>query len=106
MGIRVALGDFGRALKPEKETPLPKSMPKLARNRYKLDVALAQVEAKLYDKAGDTLIEVGLDAPEWVKHQALPGVIGRRLVKVSTSKVHAIGTQLIKDLRSKARRRL
>ncbi|MET7933301.1 hypothetical protein [Streptomyces sp. NPDC005322] len=71
-----------------------------------MDVALAQVEAKLYDKAGDTLIEVGLDAPEWVKHQALPGVIGRWLVKVSTSKVHAIGTQLIKDLRSKARRRL
>ncbi|WP_448333837.1 helix-turn-helix domain-containing protein [Streptomyces sp. DSM 41534] len=90
VGIRVALGDFGRALKLEKETRLPKSMPKLARNRYKLDVALAQVEAKLYDKAGDTLIEVGLDAPEWVKHQALPGAIGRRLAKVSTSKVHAI----------------
>ncbi|CDR08179.1 hypothetical protein GCM10022420_048110 [Streptomyces iranensis] len=90
VGIRVALGDYGRALKLERETHLPKSMPKLARNRYKLDVALAQVEAKLYDKAGDTLIEVGLDAPEWVKHQALPGVIGRRLAKVSASKVQSI----------------
>jgi hypothetical protein len=55
-----------------------------------IDVALAQCEAKLYDQAANTLISVGLDAPEWVKHQALPGVIGKRLAKVSTSKVRRI----------------
>ncbi|MFE6741574.1 hypothetical protein [Streptomyces tubercidicus] len=66
---------------------LPKGMSKAARNRYKLDVVLAQCAAGLYDQAGDTLIEVGLDAPEWVKHQALPCVIGKRLAKVSTARI-------------------
>ncbi|MFI1416536.1 helix-turn-helix domain-containing protein [Streptomyces sp. NPDC020731] len=90
VGIAVALGNHGRALQLAARTELPRSMPKLARNRYKLDVALAQCEAKLYDRAADTLIEVGLDAPEWVRHQALPGVIGKRLVKVSTARVRSI----------------
>ncbi|MGP3953742.1 helix-turn-helix domain-containing protein [Streptomyces sp. 7N604] len=90
VGIAVALGNHGKALKLAARTELPRSMPKLARNRYKLDVALAQCEAKLYDRAADTLIEVGRDAPEWVKHQALPGVIGKRLAKVSTARVRNI----------------
>ncbi|MDJ1135608.1 helix-turn-helix domain-containing protein [Streptomyces iconiensis] len=90
VGIAVALGDHGKALQLASRTELPRAMPKLARNRYKLDVALAQCAAGLYDKAGDTLIEVGLDAPEWVKHQALPGVIGQRIAKVSTSRVRSI----------------
>ncbi|MEV6588191.1 helix-turn-helix domain-containing protein [Streptomyces acidicola] len=90
VGIAVALGNHGKALKLAAHTELPRSMPKLARNRYKLDVALAQCEARLYDRAADTLIEVGLDAPEWVKHQALPGTIGKRLAKVSTARVRRI----------------
>ncbi|WP_030417192.1 helix-turn-helix domain-containing protein [Streptomyces sp. NRRL S-1448] len=90
VGIAVALGNYGRALQLAAHTELPCSMPKLARNRYKLDVALAQCEAKLYDRAADTLTEVALDAPEWVKHQALPGVIGKRLAKVSTARVRNI----------------
>lgn len=91
VGIAVALGNYGRALSLASRTELPKSMPKLARNRYKLDVALAQCAAGLHDQAGDTLIEVGLDAPEWIRHQALPGVIGKRLAKVSTARVRRIG---------------
>ncbi|MEU4658485.1 helix-turn-helix transcriptional regulator [Streptomyces sp. NPDC023723] len=90
VGIAVALGNHGRALRLAAHTELPPSMPKLARNRYKLDVALAQCAAGLHDQAGDTLIEVGLDAPEWVRHQALPGVIGKRLAKVSTTRVRRI----------------
>ena len=90
VGVAVALGDHGRALQLAAQTKLPRSMPKLARNRYKLDVALAQCSAGLYDRAGDTLVEVGRDAPEWVKHQALPGVIGQRIAKVSTARVRAI----------------
>ncbi|PZT71834.1 MULTISPECIES: helix-turn-helix domain-containing protein [unclassified Streptomyces] len=93
VGIHVALKNYGRALQlarqPDMAT-LPESMSKVARNRYKLDVALAQCSAGLYDQASDTLIEVGLDAPEWVKHQALPGVIGKRLAKVSTARVRNI----------------
>ncbi|MFH8990737.1 helix-turn-helix domain-containing protein [Streptomyces sp. NPDC017940] len=93
VGIHVALKNYGRALElagqPDMKQ-LPGSMPKLARNRYKLDVALAQCAAGLHDQAGDTLIEVGLDAPEWVRHQALPGVIGQRLAKVSTARVRTI----------------
>ncbi|MEU2788349.1 helix-turn-helix transcriptional regulator [Streptomyces sp. NPDC007100] len=90
VGIAVSLGQHGRALKLADRTELPASMPKLARNRYKLDVALAQCGAGLYDQAGDTLVEVGLDAPGWVRHQALPGVIGKRLAKVSTARVRTI----------------
>jgi transcriptional regulator with XRE-family HTH domain len=91
VGIAVALGNHGKALRLAAHTELPQSMPKLARNRYKLDVALAQCAVGLHDQAGDTLIEVGLDAPEWVRHQALPGVIGKRLAKVSTARVRRIG---------------
>lgn len=93
VGIHVALKNYGRALKLASQPDmkkLPKGMSKVARNRYKLDVALAQCAAGLYDQAGDTLIEVGLDAPEWVKHQALPGVIGKRLAKVSTARMRNI----------------
>ncbi|MCW7987191.1 DNA-binding protein [Streptomyces platensis subsp. clarensis] len=93
VGIHVALKNYGRALKLASQPDmkkLPKSMSTVARNRYKLDVALAQCAAGLYDQAGDTLIEVGLDAPEWVKHQTLPGVIGKRLAKVSTARVRNI----------------
>ena len=99
VGIAVSLGEYGRALKLAQRTELPPSVPKLARNRYKLDVALAQVENRLYDQAANTLIEVALDAPEWVRHQALPGVIGKRLAKVATAQVRrisdVIGVQLI-----------
>ncbi|MGW5017678.1 transcriptional regulator [Streptomyces cacaoi] len=90
VGIAVALGNHGRALQLASRTQLPPAMPKLARNRYKLDVALAQCSAGMHDRAGDTLIEVGLDAPEWVRHQALPGVIGQRIAKVSTARVRSI----------------
>jgi transcriptional regulator with XRE-family HTH domain len=90
VGIAVALGNHGRALKLASRAELPRTMPKLARNRYKLDVALAQVECKLYDAAADTLVAVGRDAPEWVRHQALPGVIGKRLAKVSTARVRRV----------------
>ncbi|WP_320773183.1 helix-turn-helix transcriptional regulator [Streptomyces sp. CRN 30] len=90
VGIAITLGDHGRALQLAAQTTLPATMPKLARNRYKLDVALAQCAAGLHDQAGDTLIEVGLDAPEWVRHQALPGVIGKRLARVSTARVRSI----------------
>ncbi|MCK7623067.1 helix-turn-helix domain-containing protein [Streptomyces sp. RS10V-4] len=93
VGIQVALKNYGRALKladePEMKK-LPRTMSKVARNRYKLDVALAQCAAGLYDRSADTLIEVALDAPQWVRHQALPGVIGKRLAKVSVARVRNI----------------
>lgn len=93
IGIHVSLKDYGRALKlvghPDMKN-LPKTMSKVARNRYKLDVALAQCAAGLHDASERTLIEVALDAPGWVKHQALPGVIGKRLAKVSTARVRSL----------------
>ncbi|ANW19372.1 helix-turn-helix domain-containing protein [Streptomyces clavuligerus] len=102
VGIHVALKNYGRALKladhPDMRT-LPTSMSKVARNRYRLDVALAQCGAGLYDAAERTLTEVALDAPDWVRHQALPGVIAARLAKVSTARVRhlseLIGVPLI-----------
>ncbi|AZQ71937.1 XRE family transcriptional regulator [Streptomyces luteoverticillatus] len=102
VGIHVALKNYGKALKLANQkgmSDIPAQMSKVARNRYKLDIALAQCAAGLYDQAADVLIEVGLDAPEWVRHQALPGVIGQRIAKVSTAKVrhisNVIGVPLI-----------
>ncbi|MCM2387821.1 helix-turn-helix domain-containing protein [Streptomyces albipurpureus] len=93
IGIHVSLKNYGRALKladhPDMKL-IPEGMSKVARNRYKLDVALAQCASGLHDASERTLVEVALDAPEWVRHQALPSVIGKRLAKVSTARARSL----------------
>lgn len=92
--IHLAFGNVGQALDLIEHTRIPDSIPKVSRSRYKLDVALAWCEAKQWDKAADTLIEVCTEAPEWVRHQALAGAILQRLGDGSTARLRKV-TQVL-----------
>jgi transcriptional regulator with XRE-family HTH domain len=94
VGIHLALGDVGKALDLIEHTPLPVGMPKVAKSRYMLDVALARCEARQWDRSADTLLDLCAEAPNWVRHQALAGVVVQRLADGSTSKLRKV-TQLL-----------
>ncbi|WP_242884028.1 helix-turn-helix domain-containing protein [Actinomadura litoris] len=92
--VHLAFGDVGQALELIEQTHIPSSIPKVTRSRFKLDVALARVEAKQWDAAADTLLEVCMEAPGWVKHQGLAGVVAQRLGDGSTAKLRKV-TQVL-----------
>ncbi|SEG14366.1 Helix-turn-helix domain-containing protein [Thermomonospora echinospora] len=94
VGIHLAFGNIGQALDLIENTRLPADMPKAAKSRYMLDVALAWCEARQWDKAADTLLDVCSEAPEWVRHQELAGQVAQRLGDGSTAKLRKI-TQLL-----------
>ncbi|MFJ9429038.1 helix-turn-helix domain-containing protein [Streptomyces sp. NPDC101490] len=96
VGIKVTLGDPGSALtliNSVSGSDLGK-LAEVSRNRYMLDVALAQTDAKMYDKALDTLETVMHGAPEWARHQALPSVIVQRIGKASTARLRRISKMI------------
>ncbi|MFI6982428.1 helix-turn-helix domain-containing protein [Embleya sp. NPDC050154] len=97
--VALALKENGKALELIKHTRIPRHIPIVARSRYALDVALAQCEAKQWDSATRTLLDIAQEAPDWIRHQALSGAIVQRLGEVSTSKVakltRAIGVPLV-----------
>lgn len=92
VGINVALGQTGKALtlmediKPVHEAALSGA----ARNRYQMDKAMAQADAKMWDASLDTLEGALLAAPEWARHQALPSVIVQRVGKASTARLRRV----------------
>ncbi|MEV7282627.1 helix-turn-helix transcriptional regulator [Streptomyces sp. NPDC093111] len=92
VGINVTIGKPGKALKLiESVKPVHlEGLADAARNRYQLDVAMAQADAKLYDKALDTLEGVLHDAPQWSRHQALPGVIVQKIGNASTARLRRV----------------
>ncbi|MGA6169077.1 helix-turn-helix domain-containing protein [Streptomyces sp. NPDC012600] len=96
VGIKVTLGDSGKALTLIRSVSAEDllQLSEVSRNRYMLDVALAQTDAKLYDKALDTLEEVMQGAPEWARHQALPAVIVQRIGKASTSRLRRVSKMI------------
>ncbi|MGW5332932.1 helix-turn-helix domain-containing protein [Streptomyces bauhiniae] len=92
VGINVTIGKPGKALKLI-ESVKPAHLTGLAdaaRNRYQLDVALAQTDAKLYDSALDTLEGVLHDSPQWARHQALPAVIVQKIGSASTARLRRV----------------
>ncbi|MER8234137.1 helix-turn-helix transcriptional regulator [Streptomyces sp. NPDC094049] len=92
VGINVTLGQPGKALTLI-ESVRPgqlESLADAARNRYQLDVAMAQADAKLYDKSLDTLERVLRDAPQWARHQALPTVIVQKIGSASTTRLRRV----------------
>ncbi|MFJ4772444.1 helix-turn-helix domain-containing protein [Streptomyces uncialis] len=96
VGINVTMGKPGKALQlidSMKPTHLD-GLARAARNRYQLDVAMAQADAKLYDKALDTLEEVLHSAPQWSRHQTLPAVIVQKIGSASTARLRRV-SQLI-----------
>ncbi|MEV4974465.1 helix-turn-helix domain-containing protein [Streptomyces scopuliridis] len=92
VGINNALGLTGKALtlihdiKPRHEEVLSGA----ARQRYAMDKAMAQADAKMWDASLDTLEAALLEAPNWAKHQAMPSVIMQKVGKASTARLRRV----------------
>ncbi|MBZ4319869.1 hypothetical protein [Streptomyces huiliensis] len=74
VGIAVALGQAGKALELIRgipETSLS-ALTEAARNRFAMDKAMAEADARLWDASLDTLEKALVHAPVWARHQALP----------------------------------
>lgn len=92
VGINVALGRTGKALTlidGLRDDDL-QALSGAARNRYAMDKAMAQADAKMWDAALDTLEQALLEAPEWARHQALPSVIVQKVGKASTARLRRV----------------
>ncbi|MER0485110.1 helix-turn-helix transcriptional regulator [Streptomyces sp. Edi2] len=94
VGINVTTGQTGKALTLIESIPEPAlgSLAAAARNRYRLDVAMAQADARMWDASLDTLETVLAQAPQWARHQALPGVIVEKIGHASTSRLRRVAT--------------
>ncbi|MCX4674506.1 helix-turn-helix domain-containing protein [Streptomyces sp. NBC_01433] len=90
VGINVALGETGKALKLAESIKDTSPLQHAARNRYAMDKALAQADAKMWDASLDTLERALVGAPEWARHQALPGVIVEKVGRASTARLRRI----------------
>lgn len=90
VGVNVSLGQSGKALKLIGSIHDVSALSGAARNRYEMDKALAYADAKMWDASLDTLAETLTRAPEWGRHQALPGVILERVGKASTAKLRRV----------------
>lgn len=88
--VALALGEVGKAIKLIKTTEGVDQLRDLQRLRYRLSVAMAQAEAGLWDRSGDTLLEVISERPEWARHQALVGVVAQRIADHATTKARTI----------------
>lgn len=94
VGVNVTVGETGKALTLIDSIPEPAlgSLAAAARNRYRLDVAMAQAEASMWDASLDTLEGVLTGAPQWARHQALPGVIVEKIGHASTSRLRRVAS--------------
>jgi hypothetical protein len=94
VGVALALGQVGKALKLIRTTDGVAALQGVPRLRYKLSVALAQCEARLWDQSADTLAEIVEERPEWAKHQALVSVVNQRIAEGAASKANAIAKRI------------
>jgi transcriptional regulator with XRE-family HTH domain len=90
VGINVALGQTGKALDLIKSIHDVSSLTEAAQHRYAMDKALAHADAKQWGLALDTLEETLTSAPDWARHQALPGVIVQKVGKASTAQLRRV----------------
>ncbi|MEU1372004.1 hypothetical protein ABZ454_38845 [Streptomyces sp. NPDC005803] len=90
VGINVALGQTGKALDLINSIHDVSALTEAARNRYAMDKALAQADAKLWDASLDTLEATLRDAPGWARHQALPSVIVQKIGRASTARLRRV----------------
>lgn len=96
VGIAVTLEEPSKALTLAKSMTEPKlgHLAGAARNRYRLDVAMAQADAALYDASLDTLESVLHDSPQWARQQALPSVIFRKIEGAGTSRLRRVAAAI------------
>lgn len=90
VGINVALGQAGKALALIDSIHDVSALTEAARNRYAMDKAMAQADAKMWDASLDTLEGTLRSAPEWGRHQALPSVIVQKVGKASTARLRRV----------------
>ncbi|MEU9714037.1 helix-turn-helix transcriptional regulator [Streptomyces sp. NPDC047976] len=90
--INVAMGQSGKALTligsiTEGEEGHTAQLSQAARNRYSMAKAMAQADAKMWDASLTTLEDALRAAPEWARHQTLPGVIAEKVGRHSTARL-------------------
>ncbi|MFK0292013.1 helix-turn-helix domain-containing protein [Streptomyces sp. NPDC090442] len=90
VGVNVSLGQAGKALQLAGSIHDVSQLTPAARNRYAMDKAMAQADAKMWDASLDTLEAALRAAPEWGRHQALPGVIVQKVGKASTARLRRV----------------
>ncbi|MET9508934.1 helix-turn-helix transcriptional regulator [Streptomyces flavidovirens] len=90
VGINVSLGKIGKALDLIDSIRDTGQLSKAAQNRYELDKAMAQAEAKMWDASLDTLESALRSAPQWARHQALPQVIVSKVGRASTARLRRV----------------
>ncbi len=90
VGVNLALGRAGKALALIDSISDVSSLSEAAQNRYAMDKAMAQAEAKMWDASLDTLEETLRRAPAWARHQALPGVIVQKVGAASTARLRRV----------------
>ncbi|MGX2995597.1 helix-turn-helix domain-containing protein [Streptomyces sp. JNUCC 64] len=90
VGIAVSTGKAAKALNLAEQVHDWSPLHQAARNRLRLDIALAQCDTRQYDTCLDTLLTVCAEQPDWVRHQTLPGVIAQRAGHATTSRSRKI----------------
>lgn len=90
VGVNVSLGQTGKALALIDSIHDTGQLSEAAQNRYQLDKALAQADARMWDASLDTLEGALRNAPEWARHQALPQVIVSKVGRASTSRLRRV----------------
>ncbi|WP_371604939.1 helix-turn-helix domain-containing protein (plasmid) [Streptomyces sp. NBC_01220] len=90
VGINVALGKTGKALDLIASIHDVSALTKAARNRYQMDKAMAQADAKMWDASLDTLEATLRSSPDWARHQALPAVIVQKIGRASTARLRRV----------------
>lgn len=90
VGISVALGQTGKALALIDSIHDVSGLTEAGRNRYAMDKAMAQADAKMWDASLDTLEGVLRAAPAWARHQALPAVIVEKVGRASTTRLRRV----------------
>ncbi|WP_405749522.1 helix-turn-helix transcriptional regulator [Streptomyces sp. NBC_01411] len=100
VGVNVALGQTGKALALINSIKNVSGLTAAARNRYAMDKAMAQADAKRWDESLDTLEEALLHAPEWARHQTLPSVIVQKVGRASTARLRRVSKLIGADMES------
>ncbi|MEU7181661.1 MULTISPECIES: helix-turn-helix transcriptional regulator [Streptomyces] len=90
LDVKIYVGDIGQALELIKTVRGLDQLRPAARHRYRLDVALAQAEASMWDASLDTLHGVATAAPQWVRNQALAAGIVQRVGNASTARLRQV----------------
>ncbi|GAA5070861.1 helix-turn-helix domain-containing protein [Streptomyces similanensis] len=90
VGIKVALGQTGAALALIDSIHDVSGLTDAARNRYAMDKAMAHADAKQWDASLDTLEQTLRSAPDWARHQAMPGVIVQKVGRASTAQLRRV----------------